>query len=406
MASFFSAALGAEFFTCELRLFSRRTVRSFLMERVFQGALRLMPTRLVWAGCAAALVFNAAAASASAAATSATDTGKQNAKPVASPAAVSDQKVDVNPRLAVIERIVKSAQEAMAASEDARAIALTAKYAREAELKAGEVREEKEKSDRHMQALQRAKQLSKKADEDFVDFQIVTFCLAFPAKSMCLRGDPIREFAEKHPENLVGWLTMAAREYTNGLLSFAGTYLERAAKATVNDWYYRVAAETALRYARAVKEPDRRAGDDEAAAFGLLGGLTVPPYRQFAQMCNPNPEGKLPEGRYPLCRKVAQTLLDRGEGLVEVGIANGVLMRLAKGENLAEQEKAAANQLVARDEITKFIWQSRVNYPPRTDQDGEFIAAFFRDLLKEGERKATELALSRFGKKAADFLPK
>ena len=309
----------------------------------------------------------------------------------------------VNPRVAVIERITKAAMQAMAASNDAIAVALSAKYMREANLKAGETREPEQKNDLQMAALVRAKQLADKQGSSLVDFQMAMFCLGFPAKSLCVAPDPVLAFAESDPDNAMGWIAMAVREFTQGLLNLAGPHLEKAGAAKRSVWFYHVAAATALKYAKAVEEPMRKVGDNEAAAFGLLDGMMVPPFRLFAQLCNPSPEGKLPEGRYPICRRAAQVLIDEGQSQAEPAIGYRVLERLANGEKLPDQATLASASVMAFEAAGRFVWQSIQKFPPQSDADGAALVQYFADLIQHGERRATQLALKRAGKTVADF---
>jgi len=309
----------------------------------------------------------------------------------------------VNPRLAVIDRVSMAAMAAMAASNDPSAVALSAKYLRDANLKPEEKRDFAQKNDIQMAALMRAKQLADKQRNGLVDFQISMYCLGFPAKPLCLAGDPVREFAESTPDNAIGWLIMAAREFSQGMLVILGPYLEKAGQAKFSDWYYPQAAATALQFAKAVVEPMRKPGDDEAAAFDLLNGMTLAPFQQFTQMCHPDAEGKLPEGRYPICRRAAKVLIDHGRTQVEPVVGLRALERLAIGEKLTDDAKRAAEQVESVEAAGKFVWQSIQKFPPVTDLDGERLVRYFADLTRHGERRATELALERAGKSLADF---
>ncbi len=323
--------------------------------------------------------------------------------PISTPTPAPTPAPPDNPRLAVIERITKAAMQAMAASNDANALALAAKYMREANMKAGETREPEQKADLQMTTLARAKQLADKQNSGLVDFQIAMFCLGFPAKSLCTVEDRLATFADADPDNAMGWISMAAREYTQGLINIAGPHLEKAGAAKRSVWFYHVAAATALRYANAVVEPMRKPGDDEAAAFGLLDGMMVPPFRLFAQLCNPSPEGKLPDGRYPICRRAAQVLIDKGESQAEPAIGYRALERLANGEKLPEKAKEAADGVAAFEAAGRYVWQSLQKFPPQSDDDGKALVVFFADLVKHGERRATALALQRAGKSIQDF---
>ena len=310
----------------------------------------------------------------------------------------------VNPRLAVIERISQAALRAMSQSNDPVALVLSAKYVRDANLKPEEKRDDAEKADLQAAALMRAQKLMTKESSGFVNSQIAMYCLGFPAKSLCNGADPAQTFAESSPENVTGWLIMAGREFSQGLNAIAQTYLEKAANAKSSAWFYKEGAAYALKYAKKVKGPAIKAGDAEAAAFTILNGMTMPSYKQFSQMCNPDGEGKLPEGRYPLCRQVAQLLIDQGETNVELFVGYKALERLANGVKKADEAKAALDRYNTTQAAIDFLWKSTLTFPPQTARDTVGFKAYFADFLKYGEVKATRNALKRAGKSVDSFM--
>ena len=325
---------------------------------------------------------------------------------VATPAPVPTP-APVNPRVAVIERISQAALQAMSQSNDPVALVLSAKYVRDANLKPGEQRDDVEKADLQAAALMRAQKLTTKENRGFVYSQIAMFCLGFPAKSLCNGVDPAQTFAESAPENVTGWLIMAGRDFSQGLNAIAQTYLEKAANAKSSAWFYKEGAANALKYAKKVKGPaiKIKAGDAEAAVFTILNGITLPAYKQFSQMCNPDGEGKLPEGRYPLCRQVAQLLIDQGETNVELFVGYKALERLANGEKKADEAKLALDRYNATQAAIDFLWKSTLKFPPQTGTEAVGFKAYFADFVQYGEVKATRNALKRAGKSVDSFMP-
>jgi len=319
-----------------------------------------------------------------------------NSTPIVAPA--TTPVAPINPRVAVIERIAQAAWKAMAKSSDPVALVLSAKYVRDAGLKAGEERTDAQKLDLQSAALAKAKKLSTPQNSGFENFQIAMFCIGFPDKPVCGDRDPVQAFAESAPDNAIGWLAIAGRDYGRGLNTIAQASLEKAAKAKTLVWFYKEGAAVALRYAKAAKDPDTKAGDAEAAAFELLGGMTLPAYNRFSQMCRPDPEGKLPEGRYPLCRKVAQLLIAQGETNVELLVGYRVLERLAAGEKKTDEAKVAADSHSAIQAAIEQLWKLSLKFPPQSAADGAALTHYFDDLVKQGEVSATRLAIKRNGK--------
>lgn len=311
----------------------------------------------------------------------------------------------VNPRVAVIARITKSALQTMAKSNDPVALVLSAKYVRDADLKPGEERTEVQKNYLQLAALTRAKKLSTHKNSGLVDFQIAMFCIGLPKEPICDGKDTLELFAQREPTTSVGWVVLAGREFAQGRNPNAQTYLQKAAKAKKSVWFYKEGGAVALKYAKAVKGVDIKPGDAEAAAFDLMGGMTLPTYKRLSQMCMPDPESKLPEGRYPVCRQIAQLLIDDSETNLEVLVGYSVLERLAIGEKKDEQAKSALAQYNTLQTANDFLWKTVLKFPPQTDADGSGLVLYFADLASQGEVSATRLALKRAGKSIADFKP-
>ena len=342
-----------------------------------------------------------------------------NAAAPAAALVVTSTPAPTNPRVAVVERISQAALQAMAASDDPVALVLSAKYARDANMKFSDKRSDAQKDDLQAAVLTRAKQLAEKNVTDkkvigLVDIQIAMFCLGLPAKPVCGSDrngvDVTLAFADNNPENATGWIIMAAREYAQGQNAVSQRHLAKAAKANTNAWYYKEALATALKYAKDVRgadiSSDIKMGDAEAAAFELSGWLTLPPYKRFTQMCAPDPKGKLPAGRYPLCRKVAQLLVDQGETSLELFVGYKALERLATGEKKTSQAKAASAHYAAMQAAIDSIWKTKLKFPPQSDADGAGLVTYVADLIQFGEAKAIRLTLERDGKSVDDFLPK
>lgn len=342
-------------------------------------------------------------------------------QPAPAPAATpsSPPVAPANPRVAVIQRISQAALQAMAASEDPVALVLSAKYARDANMKFDDKRSDAQKDDLQAAALTRAKQLAEKIVADkkmtgLVDFQIAMFCLGIPAQPVCGSDrkavDVALGFAENNPENVTGWIIMAAREYAQGQNAASQSHLAKAAKAKTSTWYYKEALATALKYAKEVRAADIgreiKTGDAQAAAFELSGWLTLPPYKRFSQMCAPDAKGKLPSGRYPLCDRVAQLLVDQGETSLELLVGYKALERLVTGAKKTNQAKTASTHYTALQAAIDFIWKTKLKFPPQSDADGAGLAAYVADLIQFGEAKAIRLALERDGKSVDDFLAK
>ena len=311
----------------------------------------------------------------------------------------------VNPRLTVIARISDAARQAMAASADPVALVLTAKYVRDANMQDGEQRDDAEKANLQAAALAKAMQLAGNDERGFVGIQVSMFCLGFPAKALCSQTDPVLLTAEAMPDNAMGWMIMAGRDFSQGLNVVAQTYLQKAAKAKTSDWFYKVGAATALKFAKAVNEPLAKPGDTEAAAFEIMNSMTLPAFKRFSQMCNPDPKGKLPAGRYKLCRQVARLLIDHSETHVERLTGHYALERLALGEKKPAEAKRIAARIDAIQAAIQSLWKSLV-FPPQNDADGEGLVAYFADFVQVGEVKATASALKKAGKNADVFSAK
>ncbi len=329
------------------------------------------------------------------------ETAKESAKPAEVEAAKSAT------REAVRARIADAAMTAMLASGDADAMVLVAKWARKDKAPDGitDPGKDDEANERQAAVLSKALSLSPTPSE-LVEYQVVAFCETLPKMKLCEDQNRTLNFANHHIENVTGWITAAAHQFTTGFNEIAQIMLESGAKATRSDWFYSRGLAVARRYVKAVEDKDAQPGDAEVAIERIGREVSMPPYPRFAQMCNPNAEGKLPDGRYALCRKVANLLLEQGKSVREQDLALGVLMRLANGEKDNDKAKLYQDRMKARRDSVSYVWDKLAKFPPQSEADAKFFARFIDDTIEQGEVKAYELALQRAGKKMDDFLPK
>ena len=295
----------------------------------------------------------------------------------------------------------------MAASDDPVALVLSAKYARDADLKDGEKRDDAKKDALQAAALMRAKQLADKSSSGFVDFQIALFCLGLPHKPVCASeagaGDAVRAYAESDPSNMTGWIIMAAREYASSNNDAALSFLKKAANSKTSRWFYQDAVAVAFNYAKEIPEPVARVGDRESAAFVISGALTLPPYKRLTQLCAPNPEGILPAGRYAACQQIAAQLVRKGVSNLEVLVGHKIQERLAVGKKNTKLAQSSARNYDSTQAAIDYLWKTKMKFPPVTDEEGIQLAHYFADFIMHGEVSATQKALKNQGKQIADF---
>ncbi|MBL8510787.1 MAG: hypothetical protein JNM52_03995 [Betaproteobacteria bacterium] len=327
--------------------------------------------------------------------------------PVGAASAKVDGGKEPDQRALARERHLQAAREAMLHSSDALALLLTAKYARTVDTKPDETRSTEEQNERQIAVLTRALEgvENNERKRSLVEFQVALFCMGLSESSLCKGDDRVLKFAESHRDNVVGWVMVAGREFAQGRNPSAQIYLAKAAKAKSVDWYYRDAAKAAFEYAKAAAPKDVPVGDVEVVAFTLLEELTLPAYQRFSQMCNPDPEGKLPEGRYAACKKVAQMLQEKAETNIEVMVGYRAAQRLAEGEKKAVVAEQAGNTFKAWQAATSYLWGSALSYPPKTEKDAQGLSDYFAALVAKGEKQATLAALKRAGKTIEDFKP-
>jgi len=307
-------------------------------------------------------------------------------------------------REVVQQRLADAALAAMAKSSDAEAVAVSSKFQRKSDVTAGESRTEEQETARQVSALSRALTLAQMPNE-FIDYQVVTFCLGLPKEPFCTKEDWPLQYANRNLDNVIGWLTLAGKEYATGSNAIAQVFLESAAKAKRSDWYYQRALALARRYVTQVEDGDAQPGDRDVAILKVASEVSLPPLQRLAQMCNPDPAGKLPDGRYVLCRSVAKILVAQARTNVEVDLGLRVQQRLDNGEKNEAAAKKWSDLHTARQNSYKFLWNSAVKYPPQSEHDARELAKFVDDLIAVGEVKATENALRRAGKSIEDFLP-
>ncbi len=335
------------------------------------------------------------------------DAAKDKEAPKAAETAKTTEVAKAPARELVQARIFEAAMTAMLASGDSDAMALASKYARKDKASDGtaDPGKDEEANDRQEAVLVKALEIATPPSE-MTEYQVVAYCEVLPKTKLCLDQNRTLTYANRHLDNATGFITAAAHQFSTGFNEIAQIMLESAAKTTRSEWYYPRALSIAQRYVRAVEDPDALPGDRETVIERIGRDVSMPPYPRLAQMCNPNAEGKLPDGRYALCRKVSNLLLEQGKTVREHDLALGILMRLANGEKDTDLAKTYQDRLKARRESVAHVWTKLAVFPPQTAADAKFYARFVDDIIEQGEVKAYELALQRAGKKLEDFLPK
>jgi hypothetical protein len=305
-----------------------------------------------------------------------------------------------NPRAKIQDDIASAVLTAMIKSDDPRALALSAKFMRNADLAPNEERSEENQNARQEAQLAKAFGLiakpEHKAAEGFVRYAVASFCVAFPDRKLCAEKDRLIEYANQDMTNAVPWIMVAAREFAAGRNLEAQLFLARAADAKTSSWYYREAVATALQYANRAKGVDAKFADASVVAFTVAGGTTIPEFRRLSQMCAPSPEGKLPEGRYEACRKIAALLQNKAETNVEMIVALRALERMATGENKADEAKQHEAALTRFQGDINRLWKEAMKFPPTTPAEAERVTAFVTELATSGERAATVSAQKKY----------
>jgi hypothetical protein len=237
-----------------------------------------------------------------------------------------------------------------------------------------------------------------------VEFEVALFCMGFIDLKLCQGEDRVLKYGQNHPENAVAWIMVAAREFARGFHPEAQIFLALAAKSDSTDWFYRDALQVALKYARELKQPGAVLGDAEVVAFDIAGQLTIPAFSRLSQMCNPDPTGKLPDGRYEACHRIAKIMIDHGQTNVELSVGYRVEQRLAEGEKNEAAGKEAGAKFAALQAANKFLWEKN-KYPPVSIEDAKALVNYVVDVASVGEVKATRNGLARMGKSVDDFQP-
>lgn len=304
-----------------------------------------------------------------------------------------------NPRAEIQENIARTVLAAMTKSDDPRAIALSSKFARIVDVPEGKELPTAEQDDRQEAALTKALAMIEKPEHkgaaNFVRFSVASFCNAFTERKLCAARDRMVEFANNDATNAVPWVMVAAREFAAGRQLEAQLFLDRAATAKTSTWYYQEALALGKKYADNAKGVDAKLGDAVAVTFLLAGQLTLPEFRRYSQMCNPDGEGKLPPGRYEACRKVAAVLMT-GDTNVETIVGLRALERMALGESKAEEAKRHADALTKfQGDISK-LWRDHMKFPPTNAQEAARVSAYVTDAASMGERLATVAAQKKF----------
>ncbi len=312
---------------------------------------------------------------------------------------------EASSRAVVQQRIADAALAAMARSDEAEAVMIAAKWARKAGLKDGETRTDEERNALQAAALEKALKLAKTPSE-MVDYQVMLFCNGFPKLALCENKHTAWDFANQYSDNALGWITAAGYEFASRSNELAQLILDKGRKSTRSDWFYSQTLAIARRYVHAVVEKDAQAGDRDVATFIIAGELTLPPLPRFAQMCNPDSSGKLPDGRYALCRAIADIVLEQGHSAYEHDVAMRTLLRLAQGEKDEAGAQKWTERFNARREATTYLWNTKMKYPPQTAEQAKDFALYVDDCIAVGEVKAMDNALKRFGKSVEDFIPK
>ncbi len=305
-----------------------------------------------------------------------------------------------HPRAEAQDRIGKTILQSMMASEDPRALALSAKFARTAGMSAGEPRKQEEQDAIQEALLAKAFKMiaepQHKSADGFVRYAVASFCLGFPDRKLCAEKDRVLELANLQMSNAIPWLMVASREFSQGRNLESQVFLERATTATSVNWYFREAMEVANQYARKAKEIDDNFADAAVVTFNVGGETTIPDYKRYTQMCNPNPEGKLPDGRYEACRKVAALLINLGETNIDAIVAIKALERMALGEKKENDAKRHNTELAEFQAGISRLWKIYLKYPPTTPAEASLITTFVSDLVTSGERAATVTAQKKF----------
>jgi hypothetical protein len=381
-------------------------IASYFLPLIFDFTLEKMmlkplKTNAAFAGLFAAFAMSTNAQSvAQPAAQSTTQSPNKAAPSVTAPAPAAPTKANpppppappANPRADIQENIARAVLATMAKSDDPRAIALSSKFARTMDTPEGKERPSAEQDDRQEAALAKALAMIDKPEHksaaNFVRFSVASFCNAFVERKLCAARDRMVEFANNDATNVVPWIMVAAREFAAGRQLEAQLFLDKAASAKSSTWYYQEAIALAKKYADSAKGVDAKFGDAAAVTFLVAGQVTLPEFRRYSQMCNPDAEGKLPEGRYQACRKVA-ALLQSGDTNVETIVGLRALERMALGENKADEAKQHADALTKFQGDISRLWREHLKFPPTNAADAARVTAFVADAASVGERLAT-----------------
>ncbi len=333
---------------------------------------------------------------------------KQAETAAGQPAGVTTAASSADKRQAIEQEIVQNTLAAMAASNDAVAVALSAKSVRLAGVESGKTRTTIEQDGLQAAAMRRAMTLAEsiqdiaKRDETlaFVRFVLANQCAGLPNQPFCLERNPLFQFVNNHPTNTYGWMLFAATEFAMGRNMETGILLKRASNESALDWHYSQAMEIGLRYARSVGpsiSASDKAGVVESAAFTVAGEMPLPPFHRFSQMCNPDPEGKLPDGRYEVCRMLANRMITFGKSNIEVIVGLRALERMALGEKKDAEARDYGNQLADFQARINMLWKEKLTYPPTNPKEAVQFAAFLDEMILVGERRATEYMQKKLG---------
>ncbi len=310
-------------------------------------------------------------------------------------------------RAEIHQRIVQSALALMASSNDPSAIALSAKSVRLSDQEDGKVRTDADQDKRQEAALQKAWQLAedttspeqRELARSFVQFVMASHCAGLINAPMCLERNRVIDFANNFPRNAIGWLIFAGSEFLQGRNIETQVLLSRASNEPDLDWYFSRAVGMGLHYARLAAKSagglDRFA-DEEVAALMIAGELTMPQFSRFSQMCNPDPEGTLSTGRYEICRKMAEKMIAIGKTNIEMMVGLRAMERMAQGEKKDDEAKMYGERLAKFQSGITTLWKTKLSYPPTKTTDAAEFTGFVNDLIRVGERQATENLMRKF----------
>ncbi|MEI6738000.1 MAG: hypothetical protein WCL29_05925, partial [Pseudomonadota bacterium] len=272
----------------------------------------------------------------------------------------------------------------------------------------GKERSNAEQDERQAEAMRRSLTLAEAITDPVIRNKELSFvryipannCLALVNELFCLGQNPMFVYVNNHSANAYGWILFASSEYTQGRNKETQVLLTRATNEPELDWYYSRAVEIGRNQARLVAQTvlgAKEFADAEAAALTIAGELTMPPFQRFSQMCNPDPTGKLPDGRYDACRKLANRMIDSGKTNIEAIVGLRAMERMALGEKNEAEAKIHSERLAKLQEGIDLLWKTALKFPPTNAKEADDFASYVNDLIAVGERQATESMKQKFG---------